>query len=378
MRKFLLSFVLVFVLFGASYADIVYTTSTGTLGLIEVTSASSADLKGTYTKSLSNALVSAYSDYDGNRRVILVDKTNDLTTSGDSFSRFSPNDLSKALDEETKYFEGVYGTEIIRNSRNGKSLFLSSSSDIYEFDTDTFAMKNSFDCTPKSDDVASKIKDIAVLENRIFVLAETQNSGDVVIRFDGQLKRNVGAFYEWAVASGDAMKIAELDNSRVAVARKNDVALLENKKVTSLVSLVSSDNPVKDLCRDSESGFFYATQTTDSSGNYVNTISHYTGSINNFSNVVLNSTSSTLQLIRDDTYNVLGVISGTGINLYNMSDGTLINTFTSSELGGNPVSMAITNSRINTSNKKNNSGCEVSGLGMILLLMCAVSFSKRF
>ena len=198
------------------------------------------------------------------------------------------------------------------------------------------------------------------------------------MRFDGQLKRNVGAFYEWAVASGDAMKIAELDNSRVAVARKNDVALLENKKVTSLVSLVSSDNPVKDLCRDSESGFFYATQTTDSSGNYVNTISHYTGSINNFSNVVLNSTSSTLQLIRDDTYNVLGVISGTGINLYNMSDGTLINTFTSSELGGNPVSMAITNSRINTSNKKNNSGCEVSGLGMILLLMCAVSFSKRF
>ena len=65
----------------SAYADIVYTTDTGNMGLIKVNNSDSVDLYGTqYTGADSDSFLGSY--WDGSKsRVILIDRTTDTTTS---------------------------------------------------------------------------------------------------------------------------------------------------------------------------------------------------------------------------------------------------------------------------------------------------------
>ena len=101
-------------------------------------------------------------------------------------------------------------------------------------------------------------------------------------------------------------------------------------------------------------------------GNYVYTISRYTGSSTNiFSDITLSSQSDSIFFVRDDTRNVLCVILGDELRLYSIVNGELIAAYNSTQLGGVPYDMAITNSNTNRSSSSNG-GCEISGAGMIL------------
>ena len=378
MKRIFAALIFVLIFCGISSADIVYTTTGGSLGLIKVTSASSADLEGIqYTGSSSNPLVVAYKDKDKNRRVMLIEPTSDESVSGDSYVRFSSTELSTPLDSEQKYIKGIYNTEAVTNTdtTNGTSLLLTSGTFIYDLDSSSLNLKNSFDC--QSGEIVPEIRSLVTNEVVMALVNTNDASGDVLMRFDGQLKRNVETFGEWDMKEDDALQIAFLNTStRLAIAREAGVDLWERGNISTVVS---TDAPVEALCRDSSNGFFYVVQSQDVEGKYINTLSHYsTSTTNPFSTVSVNATSSNVQLIRDDTYNVLGMITGEELRLYNMSNGNLIGSYSSSSLGGVPYQMAITNSTSGSAKKSNNnSGCEISGAGIILLLACAGIIKHR-
>ena len=373
MKKFLVSFILVLILCGVSSADIAYTTTNGGLGLVQISSSTSSDLEGIqYSGTVSEPVICAYKDYNSNRYVMLLNRTTDTNTniSGDSYVRFSSKNLSSPYDSETKYLAGLYNSQTYEASNNGRSLFFTSGSKIYDFDTNTMKMRTSFDCA--SGDNASVVN-IAVNEV-IYALVDSDGvSGDVLMRFDGRLTSKDVIFRKWNV-NNTSTNIALLNSSyKVAISHGEGVDVLNNLRITRAVS---TDYPVIDVCRDSGGGFFYATQRP-AGENYIYTISHYTGGINAFSDIVLNSQDDFFKMLRDDTKNVLAVMTRDSLRIFNTSSGNLIASYSSSQLGGNPFDFAVTNSTLKNENSSSNSGCEISISGMILLLACTKFFHGR-
>ena len=209
MKKILLSLVFMLILSGVSLADIAYTTTSGGLGLIVLGSEASPDLKGIqYNSNIEYPAVAAYSDYDGKRFVMLVDNnTNDTSVSGDACVRFSSTNLASPIDSETKYLGGLYNSTAFVSSINGNSLFFASGSKIFDFKTSTLRLQRSFDCS--SGDVDANIVNIDSNEV-VYALVDSDGvSGDVLMRFDGQLKGDVYMFREWDV-NNSSTEVTEL------------------------------------------------------------------------------------------------------------------------------------------------------------------------
>ena len=162
-----------------------------------------------------------------------------------------------------------------------------------------------------------------------------------------------------------------INNGRLAITRSNGVDIFSSNKFTEVLS---TDYPVKTLQSDTGNGFFYATQYQSGSV-YVDTLLHYAVGTSNFSTVTVNASNSNLKLLRND--NILAAIMGNEIYFYNIEKGTLLKTFTSSQLGGNPVSMTIAHVGGTSDTSDKSSGCEVGSLGAAALMILGMMLKKN-
>ncbi|MBQ7544968.1 MAG: hypothetical protein IJT02_08500 [Synergistaceae bacterium] len=364
MRKIFVGAILAVLLCGSAGADVVYTTDAGTLGLIKISSSTSADLVGTqYTGTGSDSLLGSY--WNGSETRVLVINRDSTTASGDVALTFSPSNLTTPLKSSGDILAGVHNARSMAGSNTGRSVFFASGNRISEFRTDDFSAVRSYDYTP-----GGSIKAVISTASRIYAIAEDEASGDVILGFDGQLKEDVQDFVKASAPEGTAA-LSWLSGSRAAVGHASGVSLWSSNIFTLLVS---SDAPVKSLCMDDEGGFYFAEQS--SSGDvYTTTLKHYSGG--EVSSTLFTSTDGRgCKVFRHDSESVLAAVIGSNLRLYSMKDDALIASYDASTLGGNPLSVAAS-SVSGDDGSSGSSGCELSGLGVILLAGCAVIMKRR-
>ena len=368
LKKFALSLMILLSLSGISFADFIYTTESGALGTIRTDVSWDVELPSIhYRSNISSPYVTSF--WNGKTSsVILIDRYGSL--SGDRGYVFSPSDLttfSKSVD-----IAGVYGTEHSAYSQNGYSLYLTSGARIYDVDTYSFRVLNSFDCTEvvSSDNYETEINSVAVDASIVHVLAK---AGDFerYIRFDGQLKKDGIKYFKSIDIAPDASVVLSTTDNLAIVGHSLGIDML--RRDGKFYRLVSTDYPVKAMCPDKSGGLFYATQTkTDNT--YVNTIHHYspsearTESLLSFASI--ESSSPNIKLLRDTSrFEIFAAMTDERIKIFLYEDSIVSEwDFTSSDLGGNPVEItAATVSGYSASS--GSSGCSsVMGLGVIAVI----------
>ena len=373
MRKILVSMILVMIVNACACADIIYTTDAGNLGLIKVQSQTSVDLYGTqYSGVGRDSLLDAYWN-SGTSRIILVDRTTNTATSGDTALIFKPSDLTHPIDSEPKVLSGVYDTQALVSSYNGKGLFFASGASIHEFSTEDFSLSRSYRYTPDtSEDITPSIKSLLTGQYTVYALVEQDSSEDILLVFDGQLRDDTGKNFAKYRAPSGAEMIVWLKGSVLALAHDDGVSYLNSS--VGFYSVVSSDAPVKALCRDSGSGFYFAEQV-QSGDSYTTTLRHYSSETKTSTTLHAETGDSVSRLLYDDDGGVLAALLGNKVFLYNLRGDALIAEYDNSLLGGKPVQIALSYS--SGDDGKNSSGCDMSGGGILLLLIGAMIFRRR-
>ena len=359
MRKILLAVTLIAMLCGVSSADMVYMTSSGNLGTIQINSSSDIEVAGIqYTGTTSSPLLTSYWNGRGTT-LALIDRN--ATASGDRAYVFTPNDLTKY--SYSADIDGVYGTSGAGYAENGYSLFLTAGSMIYEVETSNFEVLNSFDCASviSSDGYATEIKDIIVGTQTIHVIASAGESLRY-IRFDGQLKNGVNYFLSSDINAGSSVIQVRGDIPLIGHNFGIDAMNYDRK----FYRLLSSDNPVKAICQDSGNGYFYAEQY-QSGDKYVNTIMHSVED-SQFTPATIEAASANIKMLRDNNNtDTFAVMTNEGITLFTYSNNqTSRHEYKSSSLGGTPAGLvAATVSGYDGYSSSN--GCNASGMGIIIL-----------
>mgnify|MGYP006873133440 CR=1 FL=1 len=108
---------------------------------------------------------------------------------------------------------------------------------------------------------------------------------------------------------------------------------------------------------------------------YTTTLKHYASDTKAVTTLRTETGTGTCQLVRDSDNSILTAITGDKILMYSMKDDSLLGEYGSSELGGVPTNIAI--SSVSGDDGKTSSGCDVSGGGILLLLIGAMIFRKR-
>ena len=377
-RKLFVSLVLVMLLCGTSQADIVYTTSTGNLGFISISR--NNDTLSIETPSVmysgigTNSLAASY--WDGKEaRLIVIDRTTDLTaSSGDKAFIFNPANLSSPLNPEGTTLTGAYNVQSALSSYNGKGLFVASreNASVIEFNTEDFEQGHIYTYEPESGDTSTpKTVNILLDYYYVYALLNVNPNKSVAMRFDGQLKENVDGYVR-VETDYAASFMGWLSNGRIVTAHPNGVDILDGGQFKRLLS---SDEPVKTLCQDYGHGFYFTTQ--ELSGDvYTCDLYHYDNESQDITPLQENKTGSQLQTIRDESNNVLAAVIGRKILLYDMLNDNLVGEYDSSILNGEPVSLSITTA--SGDDGKTSSGCEVSGMGIILLSVSLFLFKRHY
>lgn len=351
---------------GAAHADIAYTTANGGLGLIKVNGESSIDIEGIqYQGSGSNPLVAPYWT-SGNSRLIVINRTTDTTTSGDTAIAFSTSDLTKPLDSKPTVLKGIYNAESVSYSNNGRGLFITSGTKITQFSTENFGAVRSFDFAGyfKSADYPPEAHSVLTSE-RIYTLVDSGDNESAVFEFDGQLTRNNGNMGVTRIRYR-ASSMAWISDSRIALTHSLGVYIKDRGNI-------SSDIPVISLCPDADSGFYFITQ--GSSGD--NTLSHYNPKASTTTTTIYtDNNGGAVMAVKDSSHNVLAVKIAGKIRLYRMADDAFLGEYDSSQLGGVPVSMVATSSSGSEGNNSS-SGCNLSGLGAFMAGVCVLLLRRK-
>ena len=354
-------------------ANIVYLTSSGAMGVISTSGSDTTELIGTkYTVSWNNPLLGSY--WNGSStNIILVDRTTDLTTSGDTALIFSPLDLTRPINSTRRVLAGVYSANAIAGSERGRSVFFASDSSIYELSTENFSLTRFYTYIPNSiEDIDAEITELITGSNVIYALVKQDISRDVVLRFDGQLRDDVsGSFINRPLAYG-AETISWLSGSRVAAGHVQGVDVWQDDR--GFRPVLSTDIPVKAVCQDSGNGFYFIEQD-ESEGVYTTTLNHYSYGEGMISMLYTTTEGRTCRLLRDRSSGIVSAIVGDKILLYKMNRDTLIGEYDSSELGGVPVQIALTS--VPGDNGSNSSGCSLSGIGMMMIFLAGVIVSRK-
>lgn len=374
MKKFLLSFIFVLALCAASSADIVYTTSDGSLGLITISETSSADAPVLqYSSSDRNFFVHSY--WNGtDSHVALIDRTTDTEgASGDSVITFRSSNLATPDNEEKKILTGIYNTQYAANSGNGRAIYLTSGVDaiISEFNTSTFEYVRSYEYEAESGDTGiPSIQSIMADYYYVYALINTGNGKSELIRFDGQLIEGIENTMKKEFDL-EASSMSLINNGRIAISFPDGINIMEGAIITNAIS---TDYPVKSVCYDGSSGIYFTMQT-ESEDEYINTLAYYSLANRAPADILnIELTGETPQIIRDN--NVIAVMTEDKILLYNISDRTLIREFDSSELGGYPLSISAATATGQT-NDNSSSNCNISGAGIFALLILSEITAKR-
>ena len=387
MKKIFVSLIFCLMFGGVASANIIYTTASGDMGLIKISSVTSVDVSKDIYKGNAGSVTAPYWENNtsagkGNSKIILITpkESSDTTVSGDTGLIFSEANLSAPTTDEDDpiVFTGTYGTPIITSTNGGASFYLASGASIREYLTSNFALRNSY--THASNDISPnpEIKGIVTNDTRVYALVSRNNtvSNDLMLALDGMLTLNTEYASTWELENVyDANAVTWLSNSRIAVGARDGVYTVGS---TSSTSIVSSDNPVVALCSDTSNGCYYITQSDDN-GTKKNSLWHYTNSDTDPTQLLANIEGNSAQLVRDNTYNVLTAIIGEQITLFNLENNdAVIQTYTATELGGTltggvPISAATTSTTGNSASS-GSSGCEIGGFGVTLLAVLFAGF----
>lgn len=348
---------------GISQADIVYTTSTGNLGLIAIDGTSIDLPEVKYSGLNGNAFAAPF--WNGEEsRIIAVNRALDGTESWDSALVFRSSELDSPIDEQEKVLTGIRGTRSIANSQNGRGLFFASSENasIVELDTEKLNAVRSYRYYSGSDDIIPHMQNLLVTASNIYGLVEAGEEGSYFMEFDGQLKDNVEGFSRIGINS-EAATMTWLSNSRIAVGVSSGIIIVRNE---GNYFAVRTDTPVKAVCSDNEDGIYFITQRY-SDGEYINALHHEPAFASDKEPLRDREYGENCQLLGHG--NIFAAIMGEKIIIYNASSGELIEEYDSEDLEGVPVSMSARyadGQREETSS----SNCNTYGFG-IVLLMCA-------
>lgn len=368
MRKIFAGIVLALMICSCASADIIYSTEDGSLGVVRIPSQTSPDLKGIqYEGDDDDTFLGSY--WDGSSsKVILVSRTTDYTESGDTALIFNPGNLASPVDSEPKILYGVYNTQAISGTNNGRGLYFASGRSIREFNTETFARERTYIRKTASDDEYQQtIKSVATSTYTVFGLVDYTESKDRILMFDGQLRDDVQNF-GWRTPELKISAMSYLNSGRLAVADDEGVSVLSG---SSFVKLVSSDYPVVALCTDNDQGFYFAEEDDDGTV----FVKHFTGKDNEEAETLYSEVSeSECRLAADNDTGVLGVIIAEKLLIFSMEDDTLTGEYDSSDLGGTP--RHIVNGTASGDSSSSSSGCNAFGTGM-LLLGCALLMKRR-
>lgn len=370
LRKLTLSLTILLLLCGVSYADFIYTTENGTLGALRISSLNEIEQSTEYYGNISYPLLTAYWN-SSSTGIMLLDRY--ATDSGDRAYIFSPSNLT----EYTKSADipGVYGANFAGYAENGYSIFLASGPTIYDVDTSSFKVKNSFDCTSvvSQDSYDTEIYGLTVDSSYIHVLAKAGDSTNY-IRLEGQLKREgVRAFLSRDV-SPDTYLVISSSSNRAAVCHSSGIDLMDRSGRFQRV--LSTDYPVKAICTDNDSNGFYYVEQIQNGSTYTNTIYH---SVRNssFIPITIESSSPNIKLIRDTSRNeFFAAMTDEQIMVIMYSSGTTSTwEFSASTLGGKP--WGITTASVSGYNaKSSSSGCS-SGGALILLALIPLMMRRK-
>lgn len=359
----------------ASYADIVYTTSNGKMGFIGISKISgvlSADSPiVTYSDAADDAVAAHYYNEDGTSFVALIEpETDPSIKSGDFVFVFNASDLTKPVDNGVNILTGTYNARSAAYSNNHRGLFLASGlngeATITEYETDGLEKVRSISYITSDD--ATSMNTVMVNGSSIYGLITKATSQDsLLVRFDGQLNNTVRGYSETKVRYDSELMTFGKDN-KIFIAHSGGVDTFANGLSSSeLVLVTATDNPVKALCRDKDSGFYFMTLSADT-GEQV--FVHYKNS-EEVSEVDVGNTESFVSKAlynNSDNKNFVAAIINDCIAIYDPETDALIAEFTRDQLGGIPISMTTITQ--NTSSTKGNSsnGCNVTGSGMLLIL----------
>lgn len=369
--KILTAVLILLSLCGISSADIIYTTTDGQLGVIAVYSSSDISAPSVeYKSGISYPLLSSY--WNGtSTNVMLIE--NNKTASGDKAYVFNPEDLTKFSGSYD--IAGVHGAENAGYAENGRSIFLTAGSKIFEVNTSQFKVINSYDCSRVvSDNVyGTEIQSIAVEYSTINVLTYAGPKYKFV-RFDGQLKEGVPYFMSSDVAIGAS-----------CLCIVNNIALLGHGSGVDGLSrqnrferIISTDYPVRAICPDDESSFYFATMHETESG-YEFLVAHPSNTelTTKLAPVTLISDYPYIQLVKDKTLNVLAVMTAEMILTFDMRTGRQSGIFDTAALKGQPIGIAAA-SVTGYSSKNGSSGCNSFGsIGLILTALTAMMFKRK-
>lgn len=356
---------LVAMLSGTSHADIVYTTTEGKLGVIEVSGNGLAAPTVKYSDLGNNAFVASYWNGDYSR-LIVIDRTTDMTSSGDSALVFSPSNLTNPINGRVT-LTGVYNTQAAANSNNGRSIFLASreNASIYEYSTETFNYVHSYQHVPESGDTYMPYMEGVLTDGRsVYGLVDAGKDRSFFLRFDGQLRDDIEDFMSIELGLS-VTSMSWLSDSRLCIAHSSGIEYV-NRGV--LYSIVDTTNPVEAVCQDESNGFYFVTRE-ESGDTYINVLSHYSdGMVTPIRENVIGKGCS---LFRDMDNKILAAIVGNEILIYDIVSDELLGEYGSSELSGRPISIAVSYAVGEEEDTSGNS-CAMTNIGMVMLMLCAM------
>ena len=370
LRKITVSLMILMLLCGVSYADFIYTTEGGTLGALRITSLNEIEQSTEYNSNISYPLLTAYWN-STSTGIILIESY--ATDSGDRAYIFNPSSLTTY--SSSADIPGVYGANLAAYTDSGYSILLASGSEIYDVDTSSFKVKNSFDCTNiiSQDGYDTEICSIAVDYSYVHILAKAGDATNY-IRFEGQLKREgVKAFMSRDV-SPDTYLVVSTSTNFPAVCHSSGIDVMDRSG--RFQPLLSTDYPVKAVCSDSNSNGFYYVEQMQSGDKYTNTIYHSSGS-SYFTPVTIESSSPNIKLIRDNSRTeYFAAMTDEQIMVLMYNNGiTSTWEYSASTLGGKP--WEITTASVSGYNaNSSSSGCS-SGSALILLAVIPLMLKRK-
>ena len=370
MKRIFAAIIILSALIGVSHADIVYTTSEGSLGVIPVTSIVSIDRPALRYSGLGEDILVGSYTVGSNPYVMVVDRASE-NAAGDTALVFKASDLTSPTERVT--LNGVYNTKTFASSYNGRSIFFASqeNASIVEFDTSSIDIPiNVYTYTNTSEDeeYEPELIDISIGTSQIFALFRAAPDEVELFLFDGQLKEGVKNTNR-GIIRNDATGLASLASNRAAIAAEEGISIANN---TTIYTLVSTDYPVKSICRDSGNGLYYVEQSEAGDVN----LYHYYNDNYRITKIDSMQGTSDCKLVRDSDYNILAAMIGDSIYLYSMTDDELLASFDSSRLGGIPLNITVSHAEYDNGSSSN-SNCSVSGLGGMMMSVFVFGVLRR-
>ena len=377
MKKIFLLLILVLFTCNNAYADLVYTTTNGSLGYIDY---ESIDELTTYSNQFQTGTSPIVTSYllNGYVKVMLINPFNTLSD-WDQFYVFDGANLTTPEHTDDLFFTGITGTTSIVTAVNADvtSVFLTSNQGVVaEYRAGETEPRNYYNYSDVTSDDAVALKSV-ISRERLFVLFNRHNEYlnqdfHELLRFDGMLKKNSSfASLDLGIAVND---VSVMSSGTVLAGFDGGIRKISNKSYEDLLT----DENVTNIYVENKQSFYTISKNAT---NNTTTLSYYYDDV---PEVIYSGTTGqcNTQLLYDAKNKLLAAILCDGILVLDISDSTVeISRFIpSSELGGIPNSVAFLGVSTITSNTSSSSSSGCNSISMpfmgILLLGLIAKFKK--